>query len=173
MGGGLRGISVTLEGSVLRQATTDLFGRYSFENVPAAGTYTVTPSLPGLTFTPGQEVLVDLTGDEGDVDFALKVAVAQQAVQPILECVADNGDGSFTARFGYLNDGPAVTIAIGLDNRLTPAQGDPGHPTGFLSGRVENAFDVAFRGRGLVWVLKGPGGRRHAAVALPDGPSCP
>jgi TolB protein len=171
---GLRGISVTLEGSGLREDTTDARGRYSFDDVPAGGTYAVTPAGAGLTFTPGTEVLVDLTGDETDVDFFLEGSAEQEAVLPILECVADKGDGSFTAHFGYLNEGgAAVTIAIGRDNKFKPAPGDRGQPTLFQPGRAENVFSAVFRGRRLVWVLRGPDGRRHTAIALRDGPSCP
>jgi uncharacterized repeat protein (TIGR03803 family) len=50
-GAGLSGVTMTLSGSQTGSTTTNGTGNYSFA-VPAGGSYTVTPSLSGYTFTP-------------------------------------------------------------------------------------------------------------------------
>ncbi|HEX8130160.1 MAG TPA: carboxypeptidase regulatory-like domain-containing protein [Pyrinomonadaceae bacterium] len=58
----LRGVTVTLSGSQTGTATTDPSGYFSF-NLPAGGTYTVTPSLSGYTFSPASLTYSNLTGN--------------------------------------------------------------------------------------------------------------
>ncbi len=81
-------------------------------------------------------------------------------VCPVLEGVVDNGDGSYTAFFGYESEnGVVVTVPIGLDNKFTPGLEDRGQPTTFQPGRTPcwpNAlFSVVFDGSDLVWTLSG------------------
>jgi hypothetical protein len=81
-------------------------------------------------------------------------------VHPILECVTENIDGSFTAHFGYKNDNPIpVNIPIGSNNKFTPEPQDRRQPTTFQPGRTlfwpNAAFAVVFDGNNLVWTLSG------------------
>ncbi len=97
-------------------------------------------------------------------------------VRPIFECWKDNGDGSYTAYFGYENhstiDGEPhnVTIPVGDDNYITPASYSNLLPTEFVyPGVVENrpgrtAFDSTepnafvidnWDGTNVVWNLLG------------------
>jgi hypothetical protein len=81
-------------------------------------------------------------------------------VRPILECVADHGDGTYAAYFGYKNDNDyAVDIPIGGHNKFTPAPQDRGQPTTFQPGRTpyypNAAFSIDFDGSPLVWTLYG------------------
>ena len=82
------------------------------------------------------------------------------SVHPILECVGDNGNGSYTARFGFLSDyEELVEIAIGPQNRFDPEPVDRGQPEVFEPGRTptfpDSAFTVEFDGSELVWILGG------------------
>jgi choice-of-anchor A domain-containing protein/uncharacterized repeat protein (TIGR01451 family) len=81
-------------------------------------------------------------------------------VRPILECVQDNGDGTYTAHFGYLNENPfEVTVALGDDNMFIGGAPDRDPPTVFQPGRTEYwpdaGFSVTFNGDNLVWRLQG------------------
>jgi hypothetical protein len=81
-------------------------------------------------------------------------------VSPILECVADNGNGNYTANFGYKNpNNVLVSIPIGSANHFSPSPADRGQPTTFLPGRTpyypNAAFSVIFDGTNLVWYLNG------------------
>lgn len=87
-------------------------------------------------------------------------------VSPVLECVTNNGNGSYTAYFGYENRNPvAVTIPRGNDNRFHPEPKDRGQPTVFGPGRQRFVFKVDFNGKNLVWQLKGPDGKGRTATA--------
>jgi len=77
-------------------------------------------------------------------------------VRPVLECVAAREDGTYSAFFGYKNENAfAYTIPIGNKNRFVPGPSNRGQPTVFQPGRVQAAFEVAFDGNALVWVLNG------------------
>ncbi|HEY0169462.1 MAG TPA: carboxypeptidase regulatory-like domain-containing protein [Pyrinomonadaceae bacterium] len=60
---GIGGVTVTLSGSRGATAATDANGEFSFPNLDATGTYTVTPTLPMLAFTPASQTLDDLGAD--------------------------------------------------------------------------------------------------------------
>ncbi|MGH9841976.1 MAG: DUF4394 domain-containing protein [Blastocatellia bacterium] len=88
-------------------------------------------------------------------------------VVPIVECVRDNGNGSFTARFGYNNpNATTVTIPYGNANRFVPGQTNPTHPTTFLPGRQRKAFSMKSNSVSLAWVLNG-----RTATALLNHPT--
>lgn len=77
-------------------------------------------------------------------------------VSPVLECVTNNDDGTFTASFGYNNEGTLVReIPVGANNRFsgTPSQ-DAGQPGTFQPGRVRNVFEVTANNEtNVVWSL--------------------
>ncbi|MEK7866158.1 MAG: proprotein convertase P-domain-containing protein [Planctomycetota bacterium] len=68
-GNGLAGVTVTLGGAGSGSATTDASGNYTFAGRPD-GSYTVTPSLTGWTFTPASRSLTVAGGNVAGQDFA-------------------------------------------------------------------------------------------------------
>ncbi len=100
------------------------------------------------------------------------------AVRPILECVAEEGPGRYTAHFGYRNENDhAVFIKHGPRNRFSPAPPDRGQPWLFRKGRTaaypRAAFRVSFDGSELVWTLRGPDKKTRSASASRTSPRCP
>jgi hypothetical protein len=91
-------------------------------------------------------------------------------VTPILECVAENPDGTFTAHFGYDNPNPVVIlIDANHDNAFHPGPVfRTGQPEYFIPGRVTDWFSVLFDGNGLTWTLDG-----QAVTANRNSPRCP
>jgi Tol biopolymer transport system component len=89
------------------------------------------------------------------------ITVPEKVIHPILEDVTDNGNGTYTAHFGYQNDyDTAITLPVGPYNNFNPTPEDRGQPITFQSGRVTDVFDVVFDGSDLVWTLNG-----EAAIA--------
>jgi hypothetical protein len=92
-----------------------------------------------------------------------------QVVRPILECIANNADGTFTAYFGYENlSDETITIPYGNRNQVTPAEYNELQPEEFeLPEVVDNrpgrtgfypegpfAFIVTFpAAEKIVWTL--------------------
>ncbi|KAA0243528.1 MAG: hypothetical protein D8M26_03630 [Ignavibacteriae bacterium] len=73
---------------------------------------------------------------------------------PTLQCVRNNGGGSYTAYFGYVNDnGVSIYIPIGSKNKFVSLQIDKGQPKLFLPGTHTNVFSVNFNGKNLTWTL--------------------
>jgi hypothetical protein len=105
-----------------------------------------------------------------------RVAQAQggHSLIPLLECVDDNGDGTYTAHFGYLNNsGATITLEIGPKNMFVPGQEDLGQPTVFLPGEHLNVFSVVFSGSNEIkWMLKANGDKRHQVTASADSEAC-
>jgi hypothetical protein len=65
-------------------------------------------------------------------------------VIPFFEGWYDNGDGTVTLSFGYLNRNPlqVLEIPLGARNRLEPAEFDGRQPTHFLPARNRGMFAV-------------------------------
>jgi subtilisin family serine protease len=61
----LEGVRVDLTGSSTGAVLTTANGLYRFDNLPAGGTYTVTPSANGLSFTPSNRTVASLSADTG------------------------------------------------------------------------------------------------------------
>lgn len=75
-------------------------------------------------------------------------------VEPRLECVQDNGNGTYTAHFGYQNNTTgAVKKEVGESNMFSPGPISRGQPAEFLRGRQYGAFKVVFDGSELTWRL--------------------
>jgi hypothetical protein len=69
-----------------------------------------------------------------------------------VQCVWDNGDGTMTAVWNYVNHtAAAIDVPVGADNRLTTQPQDQGQPTHFLPGEHLNAWVVTFAGTSLAW----------------------
>ena len=84
------------------------------------------------------------------------VTTLPKPVRPVLECVTNNGDGTYTAYFGYKNDNTvSVYIPAGIKNKFTPTPQDRGQTKVFLPGRKYKVFTVSFNGSNLVWTLNG------------------
>lgn len=80
-------------------------------------------------------------------------------VIPWFEGWYDNGDGTFTLSFGYLNRNPrdVVEIPHGPNNRLEPAEYDGRQPTHFLPARNRGMFAITIpasrRDEDIWWYL--------------------
>ncbi|MCL5024018.1 MAG: carboxypeptidase regulatory-like domain-containing protein [Nitrospirae bacterium] len=67
-GSALPGVSMTLSGTATGTTTTDAAGAYSFQGL-VSGTYTVTPSKAGYTFTPPSTTVTITRLDQSGQDF--------------------------------------------------------------------------------------------------------
>ena len=94
-----------------------------------------------------------------------------EKVIPILECVLENADGTYTAYFGYENPNPFVVV-LDAKNHQNEFEPPPtvrtGQPEGFIPGRVTDWFSVLFDGNDLVWKLDG-----HTVTANRNSSTCP
>jgi uncharacterized repeat protein (TIGR01451 family) len=105
---------------------------------------------------------------------ASAVVAPTPKISPIVECVVNNGDGTFDAYFGYNNsDTAAVVVEIGGSNKFTPAPENRGQPTTFQPGRSPFWPNAAFVvediqvGSTVVWSLTG-----RTATAGAGGTPC-
>jgi hypothetical protein len=134
-----------------------------------AGTGRVTTVNPQLLKTNELAIHVD-----GPADGLMFVTVAfgepytPPEVQPLPPCVWEEGDGLFTASFGYDNPGGEdVLIAEGPQNGFSPEPVDRGQPVSFAPGTHADEFWVQSNGETLTWTLAGTG----VAASL-DSPRC-
>lgn len=105
-----------------------------------------------------------------------RVAEAQggTTLVPLLECVDNNGDGTYTAHFGYLNNtGNVIALPVGPKNMFVGGDQDRGQPTVFLPGEHLSEFTVVFDALDtLKWMLKADGDRRHQVEASATSEAC-
>jgi hypothetical protein len=96
------------------------------------------------------------------------VALPQQSLQPILDCVTQTNDTTYTAWFGYENDyTTSVFVPVGPQNKFTPIPNDRNQPTTFEPGRIDKVFSVTFNWKNLTWKLNG-----NEVVASKKSPKC-
>lgn len=88
-GEGLSGVIVALSGSATAATTTNASGNYSFANLSGAGSFTVTPSLNGYTFTQPSITLNSLSSNQTNLNFATSVITFEGDV-----AARPNGDGN-------------------------------------------------------------------------------
>ncbi len=90
-------------------------------------------------------------------------------VHPVLECVLNEGNNNYIARFGYQNDNATpVVVPAGALNGFNSAPLAQGQPTTFLTGRQQFVFNVPLSGGNLVWSLFG-----RTATAAQSSTACP
>jgi hypothetical protein len=84
-------------------------------------------------------------------------ASALSSVKPLLDCVVQNGDGSWTAIFGYDNPNEsAVTIPVGPKNEFGPKEYGQPQPTSFEPGLHRGVLSITVTGgRDPEWDLDG------------------
>lgn len=137
----------------------------SFGLLPCTSTIDVTLTDSGT----GQQFHVTNDFSYHDFEAARDQALHAKTKQvfPVLECVAKNTNGTYTAYFGYENkNSVSVTIPVGNDNRFLPHEPqDRGQPSVFAPGRRQFVFKVDFDGKNIVWQLKGPDGKGRTATA--------
>ncbi len=127
-------------------------------------------STPTETATPTQTPTVTSTATPIPTDTATPTNTPEPVnIQPVLECVTNNGGGSYTAHFGYNNPNTyPVNIPISGQNGFTPPPQDRGQPTAFLPGRQYFVFSVDFGGMPPIsWHLDS-----STAMASDNSPTC-
>jgi PKD repeat protein len=75
-------------------------------------------------------------------------------VFPITPQIEDNGNGTYTAYFGYNNENTiAVSIPPGPLNGFSPSPANRGQPTVFEPGIHTDAISMVFDGNDLTWTI--------------------
>ena len=92
---------------------------------------------------------------------------ATARLEPFVVCVAQVGTSRWQARFAYRNLGPEVLIEVGRRNEVVPGEANQGQPERFVQDGSMNAFEAAFTGGSLTWVLDG-----RIAIATRYSPRC-
>jgi hypothetical protein len=144
------------------------------------GSYTVVPSHPDYNFSPTSRSATISGADVNGIDFIASLKVDwSKSVLPILECVYDHKDGSYTAYFGVNNIyHSAIGAAPGSNtadekNYISPAPAlRDGQPNWFQPGRSKGCFSINFDGSPLTWTLKPAGGVENSATASSSSPRC-
>jgi hypothetical protein len=88
-GNGLNGVTMTLSGSQKGTTTTSGSGNYGF-NVQTGGTYTVTPSLAGFTFSPPSAAFSNLTANQ-TANFTAQCGYSVSPSAPYLDSTSQAG----------------------------------------------------------------------------------
>jgi hypothetical protein len=88
-GSGMKGTTMTLSGSQTGASATDPSGNYSF-TVQTGGTYTVTPSLAGFTFSPAGVTFSNLTTNQ-TANFKAQCAYSVSPSAPYLDSTSQAG----------------------------------------------------------------------------------
>lgn len=147
------GLVITVKGGLFT-STSQAY----FNNQPRTTTYLSDTTLSvqlnagDLSTVGNYPIWISNYGSNSDTLTYSVVSALPQPITPLVECVKNNGGGSYTAKFGYRNDNTkSVFIPVGTNNKFSPTPENRGQPTIFLPGRVYEVFSVNFDGRNLVW----------------------
>jgi hypothetical protein len=127
------GAILTLSGAATGTATGDGSGNYSFTNL-ASGTYTVTASRSGYSFTPASQTVTVNGANVSGINFTATPALARD--------VTVSTDGASASK---TIASPAFSTVAGNELLLAFVTGD------YLSGT--NTTVIGITGGGLTWVL--------------------
>jgi uncharacterized repeat protein (TIGR01451 family) len=75
-GAALPGVKISLAGGQTSSVTTDSLGAYSFANLPAGSSYTLTPSAANYSFTPAAQSIASLSASQS-LDFTATANLAK------------------------------------------------------------------------------------------------
>jgi len=123
----------------------------------------------------GVLVAVSLVGIPGTA------SASYGAVSPLLDCMTQNSNGSYTVVMGYTNTtGRTQTIAYGYNNVITPSKYDRVQPTTFNSGTYHGVFTITVSASDIWsspgWTLNGDridAYDAYGASACPPGTQMP
>jgi hypothetical protein len=178
-GAGLAGVTVTIAGPTASAVTTDADGNYVSSAV-ANGSYTVTPSVPGFSFSPSSQVLTVADGNVTVPQFTAtatstsftvsgRVTLSGAGLAGVTVTIAGAGNGSATTDAGGNYSFPGVpngncTITPALAGHtfspftraITVANGNVTVPD-FAASAIATTFTISGRvslnGTGLAGVL--------------------
>ncbi|MCD4819599.1 MAG: hypothetical protein K8S23_13000 [Candidatus Cloacimonetes bacterium] len=105
---GANEVIVNLTGTTSSQTITDSNGFYLFLGLPAAGNYTVTPSLPGYTFNPIDRSYTNLTSNQIDQNFV--------ATAPPTYSISGTITGTSSVTVNLTGDATQTTTTDGSGN---------------------------------------------------------
>ena len=105
------GVTVSLSGDSAASTITDSSGNYSFNNLPAGCTYTITPSKTNYTFTPVDRTYADLSSDVTNSDFT-----GTLNLWAISGTITDGVNPISDVTVGLSGDSTASTITDGSGN---------------------------------------------------------
>ncbi|MCQ8903582.1 MAG: hypothetical protein NQU42_05775 [Methanothrix sp.] len=170
--------STTISGITL---TDERFGSISLDKTTlrpgetATGTYTYTPTQDVI----GEELSGKLSNSCKATGYSpvremvtasatSSVEVSREPLTPMVGCVNDNGDGTYTVTWGYTNPNKvAVKLGPGKRNMFRPGNERQGQPEVFEPGVKENAFTTRFKEKKIEWVLD------ETAASADSGATCP
>lgn len=140
----LPNVTMSLSGSQSGTTTTDSQGIYSFINLPAGGNYTVSPSLAGSTFNPGNRIFNALSANQASQDFSSAPVIVGRAN------VALESNGAVASASSTLDLGRLPRAAINGDRRGLHFPSGPSTGSGWQDA-TPNVFpdwlEVAFTGQ--------------------------
>jgi hypothetical protein len=116
------------------------------------------------------ELTWNVTGPNGFNASATAMAANAKSylgVIPSVKAVYDNGDGSFTAYFGYQNLNDVSVDA--LESKFTSGtviNNQAPWKHNFVPGTNEEAFTATFKGTHVTWELTAPDGQKRTITAL-------
>ncbi len=109
----LSGVTITLTGTSSSTAQTGTDGRFQFNNLPQNGTYTITPTRTGYTFTPPSFTLQNLLGN---VDAEISYAIASCSY--VLDLI-HNFPSAAANRTPILTTGPGCVWSASVVSQLS------------------------------------------------------
>ncbi|MGJ5814771.1 SBBP repeat-containing protein [Paludibaculum fermentans] len=166
---GVAGASITLTGSKSATTLADAAGRFAFQNLPAGGSYTVTPSVAKYTFTPSISSRTNLQSNQivNFTAFSSGSPVQASVMARLNWSLKLNVDGtlwSWGANLeGELGDGT-------LRSRSLPAQ--VSGLTSVVTAATGSNHGLAARSDGTVWAwgLNSSGQLGDGSVQLRPSP---
>jgi hypothetical protein len=111
IGSGVAGVTITLEGAAADQTITDTDGYYLFTGLPADGSYFVTPSNEGVSFSPIQHSVAALTSDVGELDF-IAFAPTAATVSVGGRVMTSDGQGIYKATVSIADTSGNIRTAV-------------------------------------------------------------
>ncbi|MDI9616246.1 MAG: hypothetical protein QFX31_02600 [Methanothrix sp.] len=156
--------SITLDKKTLRPGET------------ATGTYTYTATqdiigeeLSGKLPNSCKAIGRNPVGETVTASATSSVEITRETLAPMVGCVNDNGDGTYTVTWGYSNPNKvAVKLKAGKRNMFRPGNPHQGQPEVFEPGVKENAFVTRFKEKKIEWLLDETAATADAAATCPS-----
>ena len=106
---------------------------------------------------------------------AFSQKIKENDIIPILECIEDNGDGTYTANFGYDNNNPGEITIPEYRSKITSDDGniDENGLNSFLPGRQYRVFrKTVSTGKKIIWTLIQGNGKTKEVTSSINSAHC-